>query len=41
MRRPLRLALWATAGLALAGVFMAWRNPHLVVELAAFVAACF
>jgi hypothetical protein len=25
----------------LAAVFLAWRSPHLVVDLAAFVAACF
>jgi hypothetical protein len=41
MKRPLRLMLWAAAGAVLAAVFLAWRSPHLVVDLAAFVAACF
>lgn len=38
-RRPL---LWgATAAVALAGVFMAYLNPHLVVDLANRIWACF
>jgi hypothetical protein len=41
MRRSIRLVLWAVAGLVLAAVFLAWRSPHLVVDLAAYVAACF
>jgi hypothetical protein len=36
-----RLALWAAALAALAAVFAAWLSPHLVVDLAAFLAACF
>jgi len=40
--KPLpRLMLWAAALAALATVFVAWQSPHLVVDLAAFVAACF
>lgn len=41
MRPVSRLALWAAALAALAAVFAAWQSPHLVVDLAAFVAACF
>lgn len=40
MKPVLRLALWAAAAAALAAVFVAWRSPHLVVDLAAYVAAC-
>jgi hypothetical protein len=41
MRTAHRLGLFATALAVLAAVFAAWMSPHLVVELAAFVAACF
>jgi|JRYF01.1.fsa_nt_gb hypothetical protein len=41
MRTPARVAAWAAALAVLAAVFAAWRSPHLVVDLAAFVAACF
>lgn len=41
MRTPARVAVWAGVLAALAAVFAAWRSPHLVVDLAAFVAACF
>ena len=36
-----RLAIWLLAGVALAAVFMAYLNPHLAVELASRVWACF
>ena len=36
-----RLLLWAAAAAALAGVFAAYLNPHLVVDLANRVWACF
>jgi hypothetical protein len=36
-----RLALWATAGLALTLVALAYLNPHLAFDLAARVWACF
>ena len=36
-----RIALWATVAAALAGVFAAYLNPHLVVDLANRVWACF
>lgn len=35
------LSIWGAALAALGAVFMAWRSPHLVVDLAAYVAACF
>ena len=38
MRRALA---WTAAALALAAVFAAYRNPHLVVDLANRVWACF
>ena len=41
MRSALRMGLYAAALAALAAVFAAWMSPHLVVELAAYVAACF
>ena len=41
MRPVSRVALWAAALAARAAVFGAWQSPHLVVDLAAFVAACF
>lgn len=36
-----RLLGWAAALLALAGVFAAYLNPHLAVDLANRVWACF
>ncbi|WP_259371711.1 hypothetical protein [Rubrivivax albus] len=41
MKPAARLSIWALALAALAAVFLAWRSPHLVVDLAAYVAACF
>lgn len=41
MKPAARTLLWATALAVLAAVFVAWRSPHLVVDLAAYVAACF
>ena len=37
----MRVFGWATVCAALALVFMAYRNPHLVVDLASRVWACF
>lgn len=39
--RRRRAALYAAAAVALAAVFMAYLNPHLVVELAGRVWGCF
>ncbi len=36
-----RLTAWAAAGLALGAVFLAYLNPHTVVDLANRVWACF
>ena len=36
-----RLAWWAAATVALAAVFAAYFNPHLVVDLANRVWSCF
>lgn len=36
-----RLLLWSVIALLLAGVFSAYLNPHLVVDLANRVWACF
>lgn len=36
-----RAALWAGAAVALATVFAAYLNPHLAVDLASRVWACF
>ncbi len=36
-----RLFAWAAAAAALAAVFAAYFNPHLVVDLATRVWACF
>ena len=36
-----RLAAWLAAALALGAVFAAYLNPHLVVDLANRVWACF
>jgi hypothetical protein len=41
MKHAVRTLLWAAALATLGAVFVAWRSPHLVVDLAAFVAACF
>jgi len=38
MRRAL---LWAAAGIALAAVFALYLSPHLAVDLASRVWACF
>ena len=38
LRRPL---CWLVVAAALAAVFMAYRSPHLVVDLANRVWACF
>lgn len=37
----LRVAAWAAIGAALAGVFAAYLNPHVVVDLANRVWSCF
>lgn len=39
--RLLRAAAWALAAAALALVFTAYLNPHLAVDLASRVWACF
>ena len=36
-----RIVIWAVVAAALAGVFAAYLNPHLVVDLANRVWACF
>lgn len=41
MKTGARLGLWTVVAAVLAAVFVAWRSPHLVVDLAAYVAACF
>jgi len=41
MPRPARLALSTVAVLVLALVFLAYLNPHLAVDLAKQVWACF
>jgi len=40
-RRWMRALMWVAVALLLAAVFMAYRNPHRVVELANRVWACF
>ena len=40
-RRRSHIAWGVVAALALAGVFMAYLNPHLVVDLANRIWACF
>lgn len=37
----LRAGLWAVAAVVLAGVFMAYRQPELMVDLANRVWSCF
>ena len=41
MRRWIRLLIWPLVGLALAGVFMAYLNPHLAADLATRLWGCF
>lgn len=41
MRRGLRTSLGLLAALALAAVFLSYLNPHLAVDLANRVWACF
>lgn len=41
MTTPRRLLLWAAVALALAAVFAAYLDPHLMVGLANRVWACF
>ena len=42
MKRPwLRIGAWTAALAALAAVFVAYRSPHLVLDLANRVWACF
>lgn len=42
MRHPtLRVLAWATVLAVLAAVFMAYQNPHVVVDLANRVWSCF
>jgi hypothetical protein len=36
-----RILVWAVVAAALAAVFVAYLNPHLVVDLASRVWACF
>ena len=36
-----RLAVWGVVAAVLAAVFAAYQNPHLVVDLATRVWACF
>ena len=40
-RRRARIVWGVVATLALAGVFMAYLNPHVVVDLANRIWACF
>jgi len=40
-RRRRRALVWVAAALALGAVFMAYRSPHLVVDLANRLWACF
>jgi hypothetical protein len=40
-RRRARIVSGVVAALALAGVFMAYMSPHLMVELANRIWACF
>jgi len=40
-RRRRRALAWLAAALALGAVFMAYRSPHLVVDLANRLWACF
>jgi hypothetical protein len=39
--RALRALAWAATAAALAAVFVAYQSPHLTVELASRVWACF
>jgi len=38
---PIRLAVWAAVSAALAAVFAAYLDPHLALDLASRVWACF
>jgi hypothetical protein len=40
-RSAMRLGLWAAAGAALGAVAMWYLDPHLMVDLASRVWACF
>lgn len=41
MTRPLRIVAWSAAAAALGLVFAAYFDPHLVVDLAVRLWACF
>ncbi len=41
LRRRTRLLIWVAAASALAAVFLAYLSPHLVVDLANRIWACF
>lgn len=41
MKPRARVVAWAGALAALAAVFAAWLNPHLAVQIANEVKACF
>lgn len=41
MRRPARLLLWCAAAVVLAAVCAAYLSPHLAVDLAGRLWACF
>jgi len=41
MTRTWRALAWTAVALALAAVFVAYLNPHLVLDLASRVWACF
>lgn len=41
MARPLRLLVWGVVGVVLALVFLAYLNPHLMVDLANRLWSCF
>ena len=41
MPTALRIGLWLLASLALAAVFLSYLDPHLAVDLANRVWACF
>ncbi len=36
-----RVGAWAVVLAALVAVFLAWQNPHFLVDLSAYVATCF
>ena len=41
MTKTRRTIAWSAAAVALAGVFAAYLNPHLVLDLASRVWTCF